>query len=110
MLIQVNNANGHPGPVPPGTHKVKIVRVYDRTAKSTGNPQLVVELEATEGEHKGKVARSYITLVPASERFLRHFAQAAFPEATDGDCAFESEDLVGREVKIEVEWPEHAEY
>ena len=78
--------------------------------RSTGNPQLVVELEAVDGEHKGKVAHSYITLVEASERFLRRFAQAVFGEAVEDDFAFESNELVGREVKIEVEWPDHAEY
>jgi hypothetical protein len=91
-------------------HDVKVVNVRERTAKSSGNTQLVLELEATEGEHKGKTVRGYITLVPESEGFLYYFVRAAFPEIEDYDeFVFESDGLVGREVRIEVEWPDHAE-
>jgi len=101
---------GHPGPLHSGTCRTKITRAYKRTAQ-TGTPQLVVEFEATEEPDRGKFARAYIALTPAAALVLDYFVRAVFPEvAGDGDLEFEPDDLVGRPVKIEVEWPDDRPY
>jgi Protein of unknown function (DUF669) len=109
MRFQVN-LNGHAGYLPAGKHRVKIKQAGERTAKSSGNPQVALELQAVEGEQQGKIARAWITEAPGTETFWKYFAKAVFPEATGNSIQFEPDDLVGREVQIKVEWPEDAEY
>jgi hypothetical protein len=109
MTFQIQ-INGHPGYLPEGTHKVKIKRAGARLAKSSGNQQLELELEAVEGDHEGKIARSWITQAPGTEVFWVYFVRAAFPEANGNSVQFEPEELVDREVMIKVESPDDAEY
>jgi hypothetical protein len=102
--------NGHPGYLPAGTYQVKITHASKRTAKCSGNSQLELELEALGGEHEGKIARAWLTKARGTERLWQYFAKAVFPEATGASIAFGPGDLVDREVRIKVEWPEEAEY
>ena|SRR5215217_6651360 len=109
MAITVKNMNGHPGPLPCGTYSVRITRAYEKTAR-TGNGQLALEFEAIEGDHEGKVARSWITLVPRGEHILRHFARAVFPNVRDDSIRLEPREIEGRNLTIKVEWPEGSDY
>jgi hypothetical protein len=108
-MIEIDTTQEHPGYLPPGTHRVRITQATESNAKSSGNPQLVLKLEAANGSHAGKIARSWITLTESTKQFQAYFAKAVFPDE-DGGVEFEPDELVGEEVRIQVDWPEHKEY
>jgi hypothetical protein len=99
----------HPGYLPEGIHRVWITEAAESEAKSSGNSQLVLALEAVDGVHAGKIARSWITLTDSARQFHSYFAKAVFPDAA-ASVEFEPEQLVGKEVRIKVDRPEHEEY
>jgi hypothetical protein len=107
-LITIDPAEGHPGYLSGGRHRVKIAAAEVSRAKS-GNSQLVLKLEAVDYPHAGKIARSWITLTDSARQFQGYFARALFPDR-ETQVQFQPHELIGRELRIDVEWPDDKEY
>jgi uncharacterized protein DUF669 len=92
--------SGETAGLPVGDYRVRVAEV-EKKPSSNNNPQLTVQFEVTEGEHKGRKARCWYTLTEKAIGRLMNLLQSVGMKL-DGKKGFSPQALIGQELVIGV--------
>lgn len=87
--------------LPVGRHVCRIVDA-EESESSNRNPQIIVTLQAVEGEHVNKTIRDWWTFTDKTVPMIKRRLIAVQYEIPEGDFDLKCADLLGRPVEITV--------
>lgn len=86
----------------PGTHTVRVIEADDSRTSKNGHPQIVLKLEATEGDEVGGTITDWLTITPNSLGRVRQILDAFQFPIPPGNFQLAGSQLINRAARIVV--------
>lgn len=85
--------------LPPGSYLMKVIDAKDDTS-SSGNPQIVLDLQVVNGDWRGAEKRDWITITEASLGRVVQVLQAFGIPIPEGEFELKVADLIGKQAEV----------
>jgi hypothetical protein len=102
MTVDFTDVEGGFEVLPEGTYRAVVDAIERQTSQRSGEPMLVWQYKVTEGKHKGTIVYDFTSLQKQALFRLKQRLQALGYEVPDGPLTFDTDDLIGTPVVLQV--------